>query len=127
MTYMALDFSGWTMEDFRYQSSREDWAYKLGISVKTIYRYEQEILEKAKDRLPQALYWQGRRGRYKLDFYQKTILWIIQKLSSGEAYADRKLSYGEIQDWFAEIDRETGKRRILSITRPLVKKKLGMV
>jgi hypothetical protein len=127
MTYVALDFSGWTVEDFRYQSSREDWAYRLGVSSKTLQRYEKEILGLAKDRLPQALYWRDRRGRYKLDFYQKTILWIIQKLSSGEAYADRKLSYGEIQNWFSDIDEITNKKRILSITPPLVKKALGMV
>ncbi len=126
MNHSVLDFTGWTKEDFRYLSTREDWALRLGISVKTISRYEREILGKAEDRLPQAFYWQGRRGRNRLDFYQKTIIWIIQKLSSGEAYADQKLSYGEVQDWFSEVDPKTSKRRILSLTRPLVKEMLGI-
>ncbi len=127
MTYAALDFNSWSREDFRYPSTREDWALRLGISVKTIYRYEKEILGKAEDRLPQALYWQGRRGRKKLDYYQKVIVWVIQKLTSGEAYPDQKMSYEQVQNWFAEVDESTGKRRILSLTRPLVKEMLDIV
>ena len=127
MNYSALDFNGWSKEDFRGFSTREDWALRLGISAKTLSRYEREILEKAPDRLPQAFYWQGRRGRNRLDFYQKTILWIIQKLTSGEAYADQKMSYEQVQRWFSEIDQRTGKRRILSLSRPLVKENLDLV
>jgi len=121
MSDIALDFNGWSKEDFRSFSSREDWALKLGISVRTIHRYERKVLGNAEDRLPQAFYWQGRRGKKKLDFYQKTILWIIQKLTFGEAYADQGMSYEQVQNWFSEIDQKTGKRRILSLTRPVVK------
>jgi hypothetical protein len=134
MNHLTLDFTGWTKEDFRYQSSRREWAAKLGISVKTLQRYEEQILYRDKSKIPKegvdrvflAFYWRDRRGHYKLDFYQKTILWIIKMLSFGEAYANQKLSYPQIELWFKQIDRNTGKKRILSLSPPLVREMLDI-
>lgn len=129
MNYLALESHGWTREDFQYQSTREEWALRLGISVKTLYRYEKEVLAeigKSSERLTYALYWRNRGKRYKLDYYQKFILWIIKMLSYGEAYADQKLSYEQIQKWFTEIDPKKGKKRILLLTPPIVQEKLGL-
>lgn len=134
MNHFDLDFSGWTAKDFKYTSTREDWAERLGISAKTLQRYETEILYRDISKMPhnssirltQAFYWRNRRNRTKLDYYQKFILWIIQKLSFGEAYANQKLSYDQIQDWFNGIHEVTGKERILMLSPPLVRKMLDV-
>ena len=134
MKCLDLNFTNWEREDFRRQSSREDWAKKLNISKKTLQRYEDNILyrdvgvlqKKSADRVLVALYWRDRRNKNRLDYYQKFILLVIKKLSFGEAYAYEKLSYEQIQEWFSETDQRTGRKRILSITPHLVKELLGI-
>lgn len=124
MNDFSLRFTDWDKEDFRGETYREEWANRLGVVSRTLNRYEQEILDSAPDRLPQALYWRDRRGRQGLDYYQKTILFIINKLRTGEAYPNHELTYTQIQDWFSGIDEITGKKRILSLTPAIVKEML---
>ena len=124
MDDFSLKFPGWDKEDFRGEAYREEWANRLGIVSKTLSRYEQEILDSAPDRLPRTLYWRDRRGKQGLDYYQKTILFIINKLRTGEAYPGYELTYTQIQDWFSGIDERTGKKRILSFTPAIVQEML---
>lgn len=129
MDYFELCLDGWTAADFRYTSTRQDWAKRLGISEKTLSRYEKEIIDgvtENNDKILQVLYWRDRQGRHKLDYYQKTILWIITMLCFGRAYPDEKLTYCKVQEWFLELDKNTGKKRIHSITPKLVKERLGI-
>ena len=127
MDYLDLYLNGWTSADFREQSTRQEWADKLGVSLKTLSRYEREVIDAADNSLLKALYWRKRRGRQKLDFYQKLILLIVKMLCCGQAYAGQKLTYDDAKEWFDQVDEQTGKQRIFSLTLTRVKDALGIV
>ena len=95
-------------------TTRESWAKELGISPKTINRWEIAII---KSKIKFAfLYYDGvkRKRKTKLDHYQRFFLSLIAGLTKG-VVTGSPMTYAECIAWFESTDE--GKPRWMRLTR----------
>lgn len=123
---LGLAQSGLSAEDLRNPSTQQEWAEKLGVDERTIRNWQTDIINSG-EKILSAYYWAGRRTsngetKKKLDFYQKTLLFLISRLR-GAGFSD-----AEIAQWFVGTTVFDGsqKKRILVVSRNRMKQALGL-
>ena len=123
---LELAHSGLTPEDLREPSTQQEWAQKLGVDERTIRNWQVRIIDKG-EKILSAYYWAGRKTpngepKKKLDFYQKTLLFLISRLRGAG------LSDAEIAQWFVSTTVFNGstKKRIVVVSRNRMKEALGL-
>lgn len=94
---------------------RKDWAKTLGISRKTIERWEKHIIN---SHIKFAyLYYNGnqRKNKLGLDWYQRFFLTLIHSLLDG-LVTGLPMTYGQVIAWLE--DKQGNKPRWMRLARP---------
>lgn len=123
---LGFSYSGLTEEDLRGLSTQSEWAAKLGVDARTIRNWQRDIIGGG-EKILSAYYWWGRttdtgESRKKLDFYQKTLLFLICTLKKGGRTDE------EVRQWFLETTTFKGeeKKRIHIVNRNRMRQALGL-